>query len=172
MIKEVQLISRIQSPYIVRYLGLVYENRRVGDMEAPRSFRGFLMERMEESLSDHMRKQQFYDPPHPSLSSIKSVLCILIGVCKGLQALTPHRLEAIIHRDLHIGNILLRGNDVKLAELGCGHLFTAAILEKAKGQIAYSGFVAIVPPEAREKEEPRRRYDCSYDIYSFGLLVA
>lgn len=73
----------------------------------------------------------------------------------------------IIHRDLHIKNVLMRGGQNQhavIADFNCGRKVTVDLTK------AYGGMVAIVPPECRGKELDH--HDNSYDMYGYGLLVA
>ena len=106
--KEMQClwaVSTLQHPRIVRFLGRVYEEDEHGDKVC----RAFLMERMDCSLDAYMGDlvNRTWDV----------VLRVLEEVAEGLQALHEH-YRGIIHRDLHMGNVLMKDGHVKLSDFG------------------------------------------------------
>jgi serine/threonine protein kinase len=73
---------------------------------------------------------------------------------------------AIVHRDLHIANVLIKKGRAKLADFGCSRVAVTA-----RGQSRYPGLMAVAPPEAR-RHAPATPLTPSYDMYGFGFLMA
>lgn len=86
------------------------------------------------------------------------------------------RSPVIVHRDLHIRNVLIKDDKAtgkvaaKITDFGCGRMRK---LDSSSGsQSDYPGFVAITPPEATSHHAAHHPLLPSYDMYGFGLLVA
>lgn len=87
---------------------------------------GFLLERMDGDLLAHMRNPRFDGP-----TAAAEVLGILTDVARGLEAMHGVRSGPIVHRDLHIRNVLLRDGRAKIADFGCGRAITAEAAARA-----------------------------------------
>ena len=155
---EMQLlwaVSALQHPRIVRFLGQVSEQ----DQDKKVVCRAFLMERMDCSLDAFMS--------HMANRTWDVVLRVLEEIAEGLQALHQH-YRSIVHRDLHMGNVLIKDGHVKLSDFwpleGEAVSVVSAFLDKFKEADAQaladkygpttctSGFYAGAPPEARCSE--------------------
>jgi len=96
------------------------------------------------------------------------VLEVLYDVVRGLVAMAtgPH---VIVHRDLHIRNILMKGGRAKISDFGCGRI----VLPNDTDQTSWPGCIPITPPEAATSLPfSSSRLSPSYDIYGYGLLMA
>jgi hypothetical protein len=168
MLEEIRLVCQLQSEYIVAYLGAVYED----GVEGQRPCCGFLMERMDEDLLSHMRRSEYHTGSPPSVDIALRALRLLLDVAEGLRAIHT-RPTPILHRDLHIRNVLLANNRAKLSDFGCGKAITADVVREAHGQTYAPGFIPIVPPEASTSHVASSTPHCvSYDMYGYGLLMA
>ncbi|EXX58764.1 Tpk1p [Rhizophagus irregularis DAOM 197198w] len=75
-----------------------------------------------------------------------------------------HRNE-LIHRDLHIGNILHTGNDVKITDVGLCKPADYFVSENTRDKI-YGNLPYVAPEILRGKN-----YTKAADIYSFGIVM-
>ena len=101
------------------------------------------------------------------------LLQLLLDVAQGLVAIHGHQPDSIIHRDLHIRNILVTSDGrAKLTDFGCGRAVSNDVLALAAGQTSQPGFLPIVPPEARSDPVAELHAPSpAYDIWGYGLLV-
>ena len=151
---ECCLLSKLNHPNIVRFVGVHYEGVNYADV-------ALIMESL------HTDLQHFLDPDEHPYIPISIALSILLDVSAGLLYLHT-QLEPLIHRDLKPENILLTKDlRAKIADLGVSKLLTnyphrAAIQTQCPGTLAY------MPPEAL-RENPK--YNTCLDIFSFGQLA-
>ena len=152
--QECVILSKLKHPNVVYFVGVHY-GRAPGDLS-------LVMEKLHTDLAKCLdgavETQQDILP-----LSIK--LSILLDVSGGLLYL--HTLpQAIIHRDLSAGNILLtRHMQAKIADLGVSKLID---LRKAKVHTRAPGTSDYMPPEALQKKPV---YDTKLDVFSFGHLM-
>ena len=172
-VRECQLMSTLQHPNIVQFLGLCF----LPGSRLP----AIVMERLLTSLHDLLEPET--DPPPPpdapkSFFPLSLKWSILHDVASGLTYL-HERSAPIIHRDLSARNVLLNSEMVaKIADLGVAcivpRMRAAATMTKGPGAIVY------MPPEAMEdkpedendeKRNSKAIYGKSIDIFSFGVLA-
>jgi predicted ATPase len=145
--REIQALTRIRHPGIVRILGQgVYEG-----------LPWYAMERIEgPTLLEHCRR----------LGSLQEALGVVRRLCEALGYLHG---EGIVHRDLKPGNVMLRqdGSPV-LMDFGLisrfGNPVSREALEIGGGA---GGTVAYMAPEQAQG----RRVDARADLYSLGCIL-
>jgi len=104
------------------------------------------------------------------------VLELLHDVARSLVAIATGgpQGEVIVHRDMHIRNILVTKEPgphnkpryrAKISDFGCGRV----ILHSDSNQTCEPVFLPITPPEATV---PGNKPSSSYDIYGYGILMA
>lgn len=149
-VKECELMSTIQHPNVVQFLGIAF--RPVS------SFPALTMEQMSTSLHDLLETEgekvciTFYDQ---KFSVLQNVAC-------GLTYL-HERSPSVIHRDLSAANILLTSEMVaKIADFGSAHVMkdTPEMLSDITGNTFY------MPPEAIPIGSSH-----TIDIFSFGVVT-
>lgn len=132
---------------------------------------GIVMEKADTNLSKHLLQLRSHGSEvEPQL--LWGHIIDLVGqdIADGLGLLHGHKLQ-IIHRDIYEDNILMRGNQAMIGDLGMGK----ALRRDAAGHLHTKepGMVLTIPPEAMGcDDDPEQTYDCSYDIYGLGLLLA
>ena len=145
-VQECVLLSQIQHPNIVKFIGVI-SGRDKYDLT-------LLMERLSTDL--HVYLLNNANIPH----SLK--VSILHDVSCGLLYL--HECS-IIHRDLSAGNILLTSDmpmQAKVADLGMSRFVHRDILQLTNAP----GAQAYMSPEALQNE----KYNESLDLFSFGVI--
>ena len=118
---------------------------------------GYLMDYVKEGDLLHYIKQGRNE-------GFSMVRWLALGIAKGLADL--HR-KGIIHRDLHIKNVLVHNGQAVITDFGCGKN-----LLDGDNTTKYAGMLAIVPPEVRDQTSETVNVACSYDMYGYGLLMA
>ncbi|GBB98850.1 hypothetical protein RclHR1_03340011 [Rhizophagus clarus] len=92
----------------------------------------------------------------------------LEGIINGLVKI--HKGN-IIHRDLHSGNILLRGidlySDAKICDLGTSKSATESTTELTDNEEEIYGIIPYVAPEVLQG----KKYTRASDIYSYGMIM-
>ena len=154
-VSECELMSRLQHPHSVQFLGLWWEND---------SSLHLVMEKMLVSLHDLLV------PDEPAISRSPSVphgirCSVLQDTARGVAFLHSQK-PPIIHRDLSARNILLNSAmTAKIADLGMARMVPAtarAAMTKVPGALVY------MPPEALDDES---RHDTSIDVFAIGVLT-
>tara|TARA_R110002095_G_scaffold97122_2_gene85074 strand:+ start:82994 stop:86995 length:4002 start_codon:yes stop_codon:yes gene_type:complete len=148
--REVQMLARVESPYVVKALFAGEEN----------GFTYFVQEYVDgKNLKERMEQLHFSMPSRACAS-------IVYQVASGLTAV--HKL-GIVHRDIHPGNLLLntKGN-VQIADFGLAfepedrsNSYELTSLRQGFGQISY------VSPE---QWNAARNATTKSDIYSLGCV--
>ena len=159
--KECRMMSTLQHPHIVRFLGLsIFNNSRLPAL---------VMEHMLTSLHDLLAPDTQHQPgaPRPlSFFTVDLKVSVLYDVAKGLKYL-HEQSPPIIHRNLSAKNLLLNSKMVaKISDLGVARVMHASAMTLAPGNICY------MPPEAMESlpsDNQKSAYDSSIDIFSFGV---
>ena len=144
---ECQLLSRINHPNIVQYLG----THRDAETNAP----VLLMELMDESLT-HFLESSPGDIPYYIQVNLSQDIA---------QALAFLHANGIIHRDLSSNNVLiLASTRAKVADFGMSKLInqTSSTTTMCPGTLSY------MPPEALD--EPPMNTE-KLDNFSFGVLL-
>lgn len=148
--EECELLSSIDHPNIVKYLGTTRD---------PRSGRPvLLMELMHESLTAYLERCS------SAFLSCYSQVCIGHDVA---QALTYLHSKSVVHRDLSSNNILLTvDGTAKVTDFGMSRLVEmhprATPLTQCPGTLVY------MPPEALMTPP---QYSDKLDCFSFGVLT-
>ena len=174
-LRECQLMSGINHPNIVQFLGLFF----LPGARLP----AIVMERLLMNLHDFLvvvkdpSPLQVAAPKHSLPLSLKC--SILRDMAKGVAYL-HEQSPPIIHRDLSARNILLNSKMVaKIADLGMArtipHLRQRAMMTIRPGTGVYMPPEAMdINPEDIDEEEdkkPKVKYDASIDIFSFGVVA-
>ena len=154
-VSECEMMSRLQHPHIVQFLGLWWERD---------SSLHLVMEKMLVSLHDLLA------PDKPAISRPPSVphgirCSVLQDTARGVAFLHSHS-PPIIHRDLSARNVLLNSAmTAKIADLGMARMLpptARAAMTKVPGALVY------MPPEALDDES---RYGTSIDVFAIGVLT-
>ena len=157
-VMECKLLSSLRHPHIVQFLGVC--------LLPGSSIPVLVMERLLISLDDLLEKYRNI-PPALKWS-------VLADVCKGLVYLHNHTPEAVIHRDLSAGNILLNSAMVaKISDLGNARLVEVGQFAKTLSRVP--GTLVYMPPEAvyspEDCDPSKSRYGIGIDMFSFGHLA-
>ena len=157
-LKEIKLLSEMNHPNVVKFLGTYSKQLPSLSFELP----VLVMERMECSLTQYLSTHEKGAIPEDK------AFHILLDVAKGLVYL--HEKMKVAHRDLSSNNILLAADlSAKIADLG-----SARVLDRPGGwnslvQLTRQpGTLDFMPPEALE-DPPR--YTVSVDVFSFGCVT-
>ena len=153
--EEIKLLSKMDHPNIVKFLGIYYKQDSSLSLEFP----VLVMEKMQYSLTEYLTT-------HKKGSILEdTALNILLDASKGLVYL--HSEMKVAHRDLSSNNILLTTNlSAKISDLG-----SARVLDRPGGWNSQAkltktpGTIDFMPPEALE-DPPK--YTVSVDVFSFG----
>lgn len=147
---EVDLISRIQHPNIISFLGycihgntrlIVYELMHNGSLET-----------------------QLHGPSRGSALSWHLRMKIALDAARGLEYLHEHCTPAVIHRDLKSSNILLDTNfNAKIADFG----LAITVGNQNKNSIKLSGTLGYVAPEYLLDGKLTEKSD----VYAFGVVL-
>ena len=148
-VSECELMSRLQHPHIVQFLGLWWEND---------SSLYLVMEKMLVSLHDLLAPDEPTIPRSPSVPH--GMRCsVLQDTARGVAFLHSHS-PPIIHRDLSARNVLLNSAmTAKIADLGMARMLPPTArdaMTKVPRALVY------MPPEALDDES---RYDTSIDVF-------
>ena len=152
--EEIKLLSKMDHPNIVKFLGLSYQQ----DSSLPM----LMMEKMDCSLTQ-------YISTHEKGSIAKTIVVeVLLDVAKGLVYL--HEDIKVAHRDLSSNNILLGPQlNAKIADLGSARVLTKPggwdLLDKLTVQ---PGVMDFMPPETFTSNPV---YTASVDIFSFACVI-
>ena len=156
--KEIELLSEMNHPNVVKFLGTYSKQSPSLSFELP----VLVMERMECSLTQYLSTHE-----KGSIPDDKAIQ-ILLDVAKGLVYL--HEEMKVAHRDLSSNNILLAADlSAKIADLG-----SARVLDRPGGWNSLvkltrqPGTLDFMPPEALEAPP---RYTVSVDVFSFGCVT-
>ena len=152
--KEIKLLSKMNHPNIVKFLGIYYKQDPSLSMELP----VLVTERMECSLTQYLNTLGKGSIPEDLM------LNILLDVSKGLVYL--HEEMKVAHRDLSSNNVFLACDmSAKIADLG-----SARVVDRSGGWATYVGprISNFMPPEVLE-DPPR--YTTAVDVFSFGCVI-
>ena len=143
-VQECVLLSQMQHPNIVRFIGVIINDRDKYNLT-------LLMERLSTDLHVYLLKNANI-PLSLKVSTLHDVSCGLLYLHE----------SSIIHRDLSAANILLTADmQAKIADLGMSRFVDGDILTNAPGAQAY------MSPEALQN----KKYDESLDLFSFGVIA-
>lgn len=149
--REIELMKDLRHPHIMPLYSIVLSNDGSRQQE-----RGYLMDVADEDLFVYMKRCRY--------KGLSLVARLAKEIASGLAYLHSH---SIIHRDLHIKNVLMIGDRAVISDFNRG---------KRTGEelsLIYGGMVALTPPEFRGLEGQKiTQVDGSYDMYGYGLLVA
>uniref|UniRef100_A0A7N0UHK4 Protein kinase domain-containing protein n=1 Tax=Kalanchoe fedtschenkoi TaxID=63787 RepID=A0A7N0UHK4_KALFE len=153
---EVDLMSRLQSPYFVELLGYC----------ADQNHRHLLFEYMPNgTLQDHLHPNQSHNQYYQPLDW-GTRLRIALDCATALEFLHEHAVPAVIHRDFKCSNILLDQNfRAKLSEFG----LAKTVSDKINGQISTRvlGTTGYLAPEYASTG----KLTTKSDVYSFGVVL-
>ena len=168
--EELQLMSTLCHPNIVRFLGLCF----FPGSRLP----ALVMERLLSSLHDLLDPET--DDAQPPSTGSRPLTFFKIGlkcsvlhkVASGLAYL-HERSPPIIHRDLSAKNVLLTSELVaKIADLGVARIVprmrAAATMTKAPGASIYMPPEAVAPSSSNVEKS---KYDASIDVFSLGVVT-
>ena len=151
--EEIKLLSRMEHPNIVRFLGLYQRGS---------SLPVLVMEKMGFSLTQYLSTHE-----KGSISE-ECRLKILLDVVQGLVYL--HEDMRVAHRDLSSNNILLGSQlNAKIADLG-----SARVLDKPGGWDVFEkltvqpGVLDFMPPETLSSSPV---YTVSVDVFCFACVI-
>ena len=156
--REVQIMSTIQHPNLVRFIAAVFDER----VEQLRDTPLLVLELLQTNLRDVYKDFSL---------SPNEVLPIFRDIAYGLHYLHEHN-ELIIHRDVSAPNVLLEalpGNTwrAKLSDFG-----SANFLRRARtlgvGGIVYTA-PEMFPREGPSAPMPRPTTKC--DVFSYGIML-
>lgn len=145
-IHEVQILSRLKSPYIVQFMGACFEE----------GYQSIVMEYMaKDSLAKYLQKIQNTVTPQQQKQWI-------FEIASGLKYLHD---SGHIHRDLKSANILIDNDShAKLADFGLTKSSSSSVMTIRKESEA----LAWMAPEIINRAGG---YTPQSDIYSFGIVV-
>lgn len=150
---DIDLMSQLDHPNIVKFLGLIFLPKRI--------LPTILMERMELNLRHYLKGTEDLQ--------LESKVSILADIACGMKYLHS---KAIVHHDLTASNVLL-SEDYKVAKIT--DFDTARIIGESDikeniliKQRVHRGTLVYMPPEAMEKQTT---CTTSVDIFSFGHLA-
>ena len=144
---EMETLAKLRHPNLVLFLGIACNART-------RQPTTILTELMPGSLYDILEVHKVH-------LTLPEILDIAIDVCSGLEYLHNHNPQ-IVHRDISSKNILIGGNQAKIADLGQAKIFSSALSR----QTGMPGAMAYSAPEVLTG-----RYTAKIDIFSFGILL-
>ena len=151
--EECKLLSELQHPHIVQFVGVWFES---AVSRVPVLVMEFLPTTLAQCVDcyGHLPEEITYS--------------VLRDVALGLRYL-HERPKPIIHRDLSANNVLLTGDmRAKISDLG-----VAKILDLDRKKMPHMtkgpGTLSYMPPEAIESDNPS--YDSKVDIFSFGVMM-
>jgi serine/threonine protein kinase len=163
--QELQAIRGLRHENVMGCRGLV----QTGSRHRRQSI-GYLMDLMDEDLHKFITRGVCAGP-----TDAGDALRIAYHVALGLKHLHERR---VVHRDLHTGNVFIQrlgptgALHVMIADFNCSRPLAAG----GRGNHSRTaGAVAVIPPECRRRypgQPQPQRYDTSYDMYGFGLLLA
>ncbi|XP_057512060.1 probable serine/threonine-protein kinase PBL7 [Actinidia eriantha] len=153
---EVDLLSRLNSPYLVELLGYC----------ADQHHRLLIFEFMPNGTIHH-----HLHTPHPSRHQPPPLnwgtrLRIALDCARALEFLHEHTLPSVIHRDFKSGNILLDQNfRAKVSDFGLAKMGS----DKINGQISTRvlGTTGYLAPEYASKG----KLTTKSDVYSYGVVL-
>lgn len=154
---EVDLLSRMHSPYLVGLLGYC----------ADQSHRLLVFEFMPNgSLKSHLHRRALAPAEQPPPLDWQTRLGIALDCARALEFLHEHSSPAVIHRDFKCSNILLdhnyraRVSDFGMAKLGSN---------KANGQVTTRvlGTTGYLAPEYASTG----KLTTKSDVYSYGVVL-
>jgi serine/threonine-protein kinase len=143
--REIDTLSRLSHPHIVRFYESGYEN----------GLYFYAMEYVEGQGLDEVLKQRGRLP-------WREVLDIALQVCPALKHAHDH---GIIHRDIKPANLLRTAAGlVKLTDFGIAKVFAGAHLTATGGVVGTAEYLS--PEQAAGKPVTKRS-----DLYSFGIVL-
>ena len=145
---EMETLAKLRHPNLVLFLGITCNVKT-------RQPTAILTELMPGSLYDILEV-------HKITLTFPEILDIAIDVCSGLEYLHSHDPQ-IVHRDISSKNILIGGNQAKIADLGQAKIFSSAMSR----QTGMPGAMAYSAPEVLTG-----RYTAKIDMFSFGVLFS
>lgn len=150
---EVDLLSRLHSPYLVELLGYC----------ADQNHRLLIFEFMPNgSLQQHLHSPHI----HPGSLDWGTRLRIALDCARALEFLHEHVTPSIIHRDFKCSNVLLDQNfRAKVSDFG----FAKTVSNKINGQIATRvlGTTGYLAPEYASTG----KLTTKSDVYSYGVVL-
>ncbi|CAN6481943.1 unnamed protein product [Victoria cruziana] len=152
---EVDLLSRLHSPYVVQLLGYC----------ADQQHRLLVFEFMSNgNLEEHLYSNG--QEGNPPLLDWEARMRIALDCAKGLEYLHEHMTPVVIHRDFKSSNILLDGDyRAKISDFGLAKTGS----EKINGLISTRvlGTTGYVAPEYASTG----KLTTKSDVYSFGVVL-
>ena len=146
--RECELLEAAGDPHIVEFLG-AFNDERLGSL--------LVMELMDQTLEKYLKDNK-------GKLTTKEQIDICLQIASGLRHLHRHDPQ-ILHRDLTPRNILLKGNKVKISDLGQAKFRPPTmryLTTKAPGCVPY------MPPECL-CDHPR--YNDKGDVFSLGVVM-
>ena len=150
--EECKLLSQIQHPNIVQFLGVHFLE---GDTKVPILAMEFLPLDLTKCIEQHKILPQ------------QITYSILHDVALGLYYLHSHIPNPIIHRDLSSNNVLLTTHmTAKISDLGMARIVSMSC--RAKHMTKTPGTPDFMPPETMGKNP---KYGLGVDTFSYGVVM-
>jgi serine/threonine protein kinase len=148
--KEVDILTRMQHPNIVRFLGAIQQSPRLC----------IIMEYCETSVTEFLQ--------HVAQDSIKIsyglLVKIALGIVQALEYMHHELYPQVLHRDVKADNVLLTEDfSIKLTDFG----LSRAVEGTEARFMTMCGSVLWVAPEIIRGD----KYDNKVDVYSFGICL-
>ncbi|KAI3440420.1 Protein kinase domain-containing protein [Psidium guajava] len=152
---EVDLLSRLHSPYLVDLLGYC----------ADQNHRLLILEYMPHgTLKHHLHPPHSHSQPSPLDWGTR--LAIALDCARALEFLHEHAVPSVIHRDFKCTNILLDSNfHAKVSDFGLAKMGS----DKFNGQISTRvlGTIGYLAPEYASTG----KLTTKSDVYSYGVVL-
>ena len=158
--REIQIMSSVQHPNLVRFIGAVMDDAVERKMDTPI----IISELMDMNLRAAYERK---------LDLSGSLMSIFRDVAYALQYLHQHR-EPIIHRDISAPNVLLKSLPggsyrAKVSDFGSANLVKNSTTAAA-GAIIYSA-PEMFPSEGIAARRQLPKQTPKVDVYSYGILL-
>ena len=158
--REIQIMSSVQHPNLVRFIGAVLDDAVERKVDTPI----IISELMDMNLRAAYESK---------LDLSDSLMSIFRDVAYALQYLHQHR-EPIIHRDISAPNVLLKSLPggsyrAKVSDFGSANLVKNS-MTAAAGAIIYSA-PEMFPSEGIAARRQPPKQTPKVDVYSYGILL-
>jgi serine/threonine protein kinase len=179
---EINLLSRVRHPNVVRFIGYTYKETRnvIATELMSKDLRTYVIvtELMSKDLRTYLDEKKAASQKRKSPLSLLLAINIMLQIADGMKHL--HEC-GVVHRDLKSNNVLVNVVDdqdgsplssshvqVKLTDFGMSklHLHDSGCSTRMVGTTKWRA------PEVFEDEENREKYTNSADVYSFAIIFS